>query len=162
MKVEAMASYLNDHLAGAEGAVSTLEDLIERQDNDAARAFFTQLHDEIGKDRDLLQNLLEGLGYEESGFKQVIGNLTAGVGHLKLWSNGLKEGEFGLFEALEMLAIGIQGKRLLWRALATVAVKYPGWSGTDFLVLEGRARDQRNAVEKWRLKTAALALVPED
>ena len=54
--------------------------------------------------------------------------------------------------------MGIEGKRLLWRALAAAAEGTPGLRGTDYGRLEQRAEDQRQRVEAFRLEAAREAL----
>ena len=56
-----------------------------------------------------------------------------------------------LLEALEGLALGITGKRLLWRSLATISANFPELQGTNFNVLEERAQDQFSRVEDLRM-----------
>jgi hypothetical protein len=73
----------------------------------------------------------------------------------------MQHGELGRFEACEMLALGIQGKRLLWRGLAEIAPFHPGWHAFDFHTLERDAERQRDAVEEERMKAARLVFAIE-
>jgi hypothetical protein len=59
-----------------------------------------------------------------------------------------------LLQALETLAVGITGKRLLWRALGQVRETNPVLQRTDFAALEKRASEQFERVEAARLKIA--------
>jgi hypothetical protein len=68
-----------------------------------------------------------------------------------MWE-GFEPGELGLFEALEMLALGVQGKRLLWVALREIAPAYPAWKDVNFADLELEAIRQRDGVEAWRIE----------
>ena len=56
-----------------------------------------------------------------------------------------------LLEALEGLALGITGKKLLWRSLVTISANFPELQGTDFNALEERAQDQFSRVEDLRM-----------
>ena len=67
-------------------------------------------------------------------------------------------GALRLLEILEALSAGIEGKRLLWRALAAVAEDAPALRLTDYGRLEQRAQEQRQRVEMARLETAKTAL----
>ncbi len=59
-----------------------------------------------------------------------------------------------------MLAIGIQGKRLLWVMLGEIAPQVPGWRGIRFADLESAAIQQRDAVELRRLAADRDAFIP--
>jgi hypothetical protein len=61
-----------------------------------------------------------------------------------------------MLEALETLALGIQGKAGLWRALAAVHV--PQARPLDLAALEQRALKQFERVEAMRLQSARAAL----
>ena len=69
-------------------------------------------------------------------------------------------GEFRLFEALEALSLGIEGKRALWLVLAGAAERVPALRLLDYDRLANRAREQRDRVEAKRLETAMAALLP--
>ena len=60
----------------------------------------------------------------------------------------------GLLQALEGLALGITGKRLLWKALMNVEANFPQLQGIQLSKLEERAREQFERVEKERLHLA--------
>lgn len=64
-------------------------------------------------------------------------------------------------EALDALSAGIEGKRLLWRALAAAAEDAPALHGVDYERLTGRAEEQRDRVETLRRDAARRALIPE-
>ena len=78
---------------------------------------------------------------------------------MKLMWEKVEPGQLGMFEALEMLAIGIQGKRLLWMVLYEISTWFPEWDGVDFRRLELEAIEQRDGVDAWRIEAAADALV---
>jgi len=69
-------------------------------------------------------------------------------------------GDFGTFEALEFLALGIQGKLSLWHALQVVAVLDSRLRGLDFNALIAKAEAQYTKVEERRLALASTALSP--
>jgi hypothetical protein len=116
------------------------------------RQFFLHLKGSVEEDQALLKRLLEEAGMEQSKTLQVAGSLTAKAGRLKLMWEGFKPGELGMFEALEMLALGIQGKRLLWVMLGEIAPQVPSWQSVNFAELELEAIQQRDAVEERRLE----------
>ena len=57
-----LATYLNDHLAGAVAAIELLQDLIDAQADSGATSFFTQLKSDIEADQQELKALIERLG----------------------------------------------------------------------------------------------------
>jgi hypothetical protein len=158
MSLSNLEHYLNDHLAGAAGALVLVEDLSKRENSGIDAEFFKRLHEQIYADRELLIRLMDLANMERSSLLQAVGGVTARIGRLKLAWEGFNPGELGLFEALEVLAIGIQGKRLLWHALAEVAADFEAWSEIGFAALAEKARNQRDEVEKKRLAVARQAL----
>lgn len=150
--------YLNDHLAGSCGAVSLIEALADRQESEPQRDFLLGLKESVEKDQALLKRLIEQGGMEQSKPLQVAGTLAAKAGRLKLLWEGLKPGELGMFEALEMIALGIHGKRLLWVMLGEIAPQVPSWQNVDFAELELAAIRQRDAVEERRIETGRHTL----
>lgn len=150
--------YLNDHLAGAAGAVALMQNLIERTDVPEQRVFLRDLKGKVEADRVFLMGLISALGGEPGLVAKAVGKAAAGVSFLKLAWEGLEPGKLGMFEAWEMLAMGIQGKRLLWLALKEVACWYPEWECIDFATLELEAIRQRDDVEQWRIEAAKETL----
>lgn len=150
--------YLNDHLAGSHSAITVLKDLAERQENAGDARFFRDLEKAVEEDQEVLVSLLERAGMKESAMQKAAGKVTAQAGRLKLRWEGMEPGELGTFEALEMLVLGIQGKRILWIMLNEIASLFPEWSGMDFKSLERRAREQRDEVEKRRIAAGREAL----
>jgi hypothetical protein len=152
--------YLNDHLAGSCAAVVLIKDLAARQETDSERDFFLNLQASVEDDQVLLRQLMETGEMKESKALQVVGAVTAKAGQLKLRWEGLEPGELGMFEALEMLSIGIQGKRLLWIMLGEIDPRVPGWHDIHFADLESAAIRQRDAVEVRRLAAGREAFIP--
>jgi hypothetical protein len=68
--------------------------------------------------------------------------------------------DLGTFEALEFLALGIQGKLALWRALAVVSPGDARLRHMDFDYLAARAETQHSQVEERRIEAARLVLRP--
>jgi hypothetical protein len=157
MSTQNTAAYLNDHLAGSTAALGLVEHLGDRPEEENP-GFYRALHGEIQEDRQILRGLLQKLNCEESDMKKAMGWMAEKAGRLKWEAAGLDKNDLGLFEALELLALGIQGKKILWSALNEVAADYPQWAGTNFRGLEARAREQRERVEQKRKETARRAL----
>ena len=70
------------------------------------------------------------------------------------------DGVLRRLELIEALAIGIDGKQALWRALQRATSTTPGNGSIDYDRLIARARAQRQLVETERLDAAVRALRP--
>jgi len=154
--------YLNDHLAGASGAILMIGHLVETLEKPQAVDFFRKLKTDVEGDRRLLEQLLATAGGKSSEVLKSTGRLTFRLGFLKLLWEGFKPGELGVFEALEMLSLGVQGKRLLWVTLQDVAGWYPEWEKFNFADLESEAIRQRDGVEFWRIESARDTFVSSE
>jgi hypothetical protein len=156
-----LAAYLTDHLAGSVVALDLLAQLQksyhDRQIVDGA----AKLRAEIEPDRRELQILIEKLGIKESAVRKTTGWLAAKLAELKLRWEDDSEGPLRLLESIEAVALGIDGKLALWRALETVAEIAAEIRKVDYGRLIARAQEQREVAESMRLMAARLALVPE-
>src|SRR4051794_6172184 len=149
-----IATYLEDHLSGAVGGITMLEVLRDEHLNHPLGGFATELLAEIEADKITLQKLMEQLGLTSSTPKEAAAWIAAKVSRVKLGYS--VAGEFGVFEALEALSLGILGKRALWRALEVSSPS--GLHDFDFKQLVARAETQHAQVEEYRLKYAMSAL----
>jgi hypothetical protein len=147
-----LATYLNDHLAGARFAIALLERLRDAYPDASHRQFATTLLGEIEADRLVLQNLADQVGGDTNAFKEATAWLAEKASRVKL---RLGSGdELALYEALETLSLGILGKLKLWQALATVADGQPWLKRLDLNELAERAKSQHEGVETRRLAAA--------
>jgi len=146
--------YINDHLAGSSGALLLIQELAESHDAPEARDYFLHLKEKVKADQCVLEDLLERIGQNPSTLLKAAGRVAAHIGSIKLMWEQVEPGKLGLFEALEILALGVQGKRLLWVALREIASWFPEWEGIDFAELELQAIQQRDDIEFWRLHAA--------
>lgn len=155
----ARSTYLSDHLAGSLSALELLDHMMGR----AAphdRQFLQMLREEIEQDRGTLQTLMDRVGAEQSGLRQAGAWVGEKAGRLELMLDDAPRGRLERLEALEMLALGIHGKLLLWRALANARI--PAFATVDFTRLQHRAMEQQNRVEAERLVVAAGVLAEPD
>ena len=156
---EHLATYLNDHLAGSVVALELLEHLESTHKGTPLESFFKELTAEITADREKLEALMSQLNISESRTRKASAWLTEKVTALKLRLDDPSDGDLRLFESLEALSLGIEGKRGLWLALATVAEKTPALQVLGYQELMRRAEEQRGRVEEKRIETATRALV---
>jgi len=152
--MENFAAYLNDHLAGAVGALEHLDHLVKTCQDRELEAFFRSLRLEIEVDQATLKKLIGDLGEKESAVRQAGAWITEKFSRVQLGPPG----EMGLFLSLETLVLGITGKEKLWSALAAAAERMPQLRGLDYPHLQARARAQAAQVEGKRLELARVVL----
>jgi hypothetical protein len=158
---ELLGIYLNDHLAGATLGVELARRL--RGSNEGDPEFGPALAEvcaEIEADRETLKAVMDRLGVGQSRLKPLVATLGERLGRLKL--NGRLWGYSPLsrLDELELLQIGVAGKRRLWRALEHTHAG--DLSGFDLGALAERATEQLRRLEALHLKAAALALAVTD
>ena len=151
--------YLNDHLAGASGALQLLDDLAKRKNAPEESAFYRDLHDRVKSDFQLLADLLEKLDLSQDRLSQAGGVLSMKVGRLKMMWDGLNPPDLGFMEALEMLELGVSGKKLLWVALSEIKPHCAAFAEIDFDALIESATTQRDQLESRRLKVIKQTLL---
>ena len=157
MSDESLRTYLNDHLAGSVGAIAMVERAIEENAGGLLGRRLEEMLKEIRKDQAVLQDLIERIGSKESPLKMAGAWLAEKAGRVKLGGTDDPD-ELARLEVLEVLGIGIQGKRALWRALRVVARKHAAVRDLDLDLLERRAVEQHDRVEEWRLEAAREVL----
>jgi hypothetical protein len=112
----------------------------------------------VEEDEETLQNLAQQRGTGSNMMKEATAWVGEKASRIKLGAG--TSGDFGTFEALEFLALGIQGKLHLWYALQVVAAGDARVRSLDFKTLIARAEEQHSRVEERRLALAAIALRP--
>jgi hypothetical protein len=147
-----LATYLNDHLAGAQFAIAMLQRMRDAHPDESLHQFASKLLAEIESDRAILQKLADEVGGNTNALKEATAWLTEKASRLKL---RLGDGdELAEFEALETLALGILGKLKLWQSLATVVDRHPPLQRLKLGELADRAQSQHAQVESRRLAAA--------
>jgi hypothetical protein len=150
-----LVAYLNDHLAGSVAAIELIEDLIDASDDAPLKAFLADLKRDIESDQKVLEQLIAGAGESEGVVRKAAAWLSEKAARAKFKVAGEDLGGLGLVQAFEMLALGIHGKELLWRALAVS--NWPPPHHVDLAKLEQRAVEQQKRVEEKRLEAAKAA-----
>jgi hypothetical protein len=155
-----LTSYLKDHFAGSVAAVELLDHLISSNRGKCDEQFFIQLRKEVAHDQDVLQGLLHNLDADKGPLRNTAAFLSEKLARIKLLLEDPSGGKLARLEKLEALALGIEGKRSLWRALLTVAEKIPALRKLDLTRLGQRADDQHERVEVRRIQAARDAFSP--
>jgi hypothetical protein len=142
-----LATYLNDHLAGATAGVELARRLADRDEALGALA------DEIAEDRTALLYVMQRLAIRQDRAKSALGWGLAQAARLKFDGSPLSR-----LEHLEALALGVEGKLALWQALRRACGHDPRLEDVDLPALIDRARSQRRTLERHRRRAADDAL----
>ncbi len=154
---ELLAIYLNDHLAGATFGIELAMRLrASNRDDPEFGPALAEVCAEIEADRETLKAAMDQLGMGQSKLKPLAAILGERLGRLKLNGRLWSYSPLSRLDELELLQIGVVGKRRLWRALEhTHADDLPGF---ELGALAARATEQLRRLETLHLKAAALAL----
>ena len=150
-------TYLNDHLAGSTVAVELLEHLESSHDGEW-RNFFRMLRADIESDRGKLETLMKEMDIDQSKLRKGMAWFGEKFTELKMRLDDPADVDLRLFESLEALSLGIEGKRSLWLALAEAATDNSDLRRLDYQHLIARADEQRARVERRRLEIVKHAL----
>lgn len=152
-----LAIYLNDHLAGATLGVEMARRLQgSNRDDPEFGSPLREICAEIEADRETLKTIMGRLGVGQSKLKPPLAVVGERMGRLKLNGSLWGYSPLSRLDELEVLQLGVVGKRRLWRALElTHSNELPG---IDLEGLAERATDQLRRLEELHLKAAALAL----
>jgi hypothetical protein len=137
-----VGTYLNDHLAGATVGRELSKRAAGSNSGTPLGEFLEKLHEEIVEDRRTLLEVMGALDGER-------------IGRLKPNGNLLSYSPLSRVVELEGLALGVQAKAGLWRALALL--DDPRVEGFDFAALESRAKRQHRGIEGHRIEAARIA-----
>ncbi len=152
-----LATYLNDHLAGAVVALELLDHLEEDGAGTPQASILAGVHADIVADRQELEALMAHLGIAVSAPRKATGWLVEKLSELKLHLDDAGDGALRRLEALETISLGIAGKQALWHALAAAAETAPELAGLDYARLGRLPETQREVVESLRLQAAQEA-----
>lgn len=142
-----LVTYLRDHLSGSDMGVRVVADLTSTYPTEAGRKLFAQLTSEFEEERTVVRSLLSELGASGRSAKRAVSAMSATV--LSLGTGGAPD-DLSLFRTLEALAIGIQGKRGMWRLLRDLGIETRSMNSLSFDALEQQAVGQWELVEEQR------------
>ena len=144
-----LATYLHDHLAGSHFAIKLLDSLHDQYKGEELGHFALALCAEVKRDQDTLQQIIDHVGKSTLDLTEVVGWVGEKASQFKLQYDD-SSGGLGTFEALETLALGIQGKLALWQALPLIRDVDARVPSEDFGRLAVRADEQYTSVENRR------------
>lgn len=152
----ALHIYLQDHLAGSTFGLELVERCRRNNEGSGLAVPLAELAAEIAADRQTLVEVMRDVGADASRAKVAAGWTLEKVRRLKPNGAFFEYTPLARLVELESLAIGIAGKRAMWRALDDV-VPREDRGGHDFLALADRATDQLSRVESLRVAAAREA-----
>jgi hypothetical protein len=153
-----LGTYLNDHLAGATVGVELARRAAGSNRGTTYGETLSRLAEEIAEDRRTLEAVMKRLGIGRDRAKTTLAWGGEKLGRLKL--NGQLVGYSPLSRLVELegLSIGVEGKLLMWQALAQLAPNDRRLADFDFDELVKRARSQRRRLERQRMNALREAL----
>jgi hypothetical protein len=154
-----LSRYLNDHLAGSTALINLLQHLQRTRRGEHMHWFFVTLRGEVVADRVSLEGVMDRTQVKKHRHRTATAWLIEKLTRFKLRMDDKGDGALQFLEGLELVEVGIEGKRELWRALAATSEQMPVLKGIDFGNLIQRADEQHERVESVRLETAKAALV---
>lgn len=154
----ALQTYINDHLAGAQYALNLLNDLAKQTLDSKVADTAAKLIIEVGADKDALEECSQQLGGETSVVKEAAAWVVQKFSKPKL----AVDTTLGLFEAVEVLTLGVNGKRALWSALRALPDGSVPVTATQLEGLIQRAEAQMALLECLRLRLAVEAFGKAD
>jgi hypothetical protein len=155
---DALGTYLQDHLGGANLGVALAERLADTYREVPLGPFVTELARDIAQDKAALEDLMGRLGIRTDALKEAAGWIAEKAGRLKLSDAMTGDPDLKRLLELEVLAVGIEGKIALWHSLLNVADSRSELAGIDIAGLAKRAEGQRAELEEHRLRAASDAL----
>lgn len=145
-----LTDYMNDHLGGSVTGVGLAQHLRKEYEGETLGDLAAKLAGEIEEDRDSLKEMIEALGGSPSNLKQAGGWLGDRAAVLLKARGDAPHSRLSLLEAL---TLGIEGKCLLWQALAQIDP--PELDASRLRELAERAQRQRGQLEPHRLAASA-------
>ena len=155
-----LVTYLNNHLAGSVLAIELVEHAIDRDKGTPLESLYSRLLPEIQSDQNVLRELIEALDARESRAKKAAAWLGEKISRLKRdGGNDEEKASLIRMEEIEMLGLGIFGKRALWIVLQALAGRDARLNIVKYDLLIARADEQLNLVESFRLDLAKDVLL---
>lgn len=162
MPTDALRRYLQDHLAGSVAALQLMETLADHERGLPLEQKLRGLHYEVTEEQERLKAILARLESEESSLKRAAAWLTEKLHRGRLALAERVDPAFARLEGLESLALGLQGKLALYRALEHAVPGEPRLGGYPFAALQARTLIQHAMVEQERIAAARAAFGDRD
>lgn len=155
---DALAVYLNDHLAGSAFGEDLAKELATDHQDKPFGAELQRIAEQISEDKRSLELLLEQLDITPSTLKELTGWVGEKLSKLKLATGAESSTHVRRLLSIETLCIGVNGKRMLWRNLKEVEGIHPALKAAGLDGLRERAESQLESLERIRLEIARNVL----
>jgi hypothetical protein len=106
------------------------------------------------------ERIMSRLGVRRNPIKVALATMGERAGRMKLNGRLRSYSPLSRFVELDVLAYGIEGKKVLWQNLRDCANLAERLPDVDFDALVARAQSQRDEIEPFRLAAGAAALDP--
>ena len=116
----------------------------------------------IAEDVETFETMMRRLGIPRNRVKTTVAMAAERLARFKLNGRIRSYSPLSRFIELDFLAMGIDGKKLLWGTLADLAELRSRLSDVDFDELIRRAERQREEIEPFRARAATDALAARD
>jgi hypothetical protein len=146
--------YLNDHLAGATLGAELASRLAGAHRRSKESATLERLAIEIGEDRAALLDLMAALEVPVRKYKMALGWMAEKVGRIKPNGRVLSRSPLSSLEEVEMMRLGVEGKRACWKTLRLLADRDDRLDKARLANLLRRASEQADTLEELRVRGA--------
>jgi hypothetical protein len=153
-----LATYLNDHLAGATAGRELARRAASNNHGSPLGQFLSVLAQEVDEDRDALLALMGELQIGTDRVKVLGGWAAEKLARLKPNGRLLSYSPLSRLLEIEGLLLGVRGKLALWQALEVIQPHEPGLATTDLAALAQRAERQLSELEQRRREIVPGAL----
>jgi hypothetical protein len=151
---ELLGIYLNDHLAGATMGAELIHRIAAAHEGTDDDAVLERLAQEITEDRTALIEIMGLLGIPVRQYKVVLGWVAEKAARLKPNGKLLERSPLSSLEELEIMRLGVEGKRAGWKSLLTVAEHDDRLDPARLEELIARAEWQSDTLEELRIRVS--------
>lgn len=156
MDTRLLTIYLNDHMAGAAGAVNRIARMASSYTDLSVHPQLVELAGQVREDADSLHRMVERMGIDRRRSLQALGRAGELAGRLKLNGRLRSRSPLTPLVEIEALRAGVLGKLGLWQTLRTHADDL-GLDQAHLERLESRARNQLEVLQECHVAVHATA-----
>jgi hypothetical protein len=149
-----LATYLKDHDAGSEAALQILDHLEKHHGVGPVGEMARTLRPQFLSERAQVHRLLQSMDDSFSAPRRLFGWLSEKALQLKLMADDPDNGALRLLESVELLGLGVHGKRGMWKALDANKSCVAVLAQVPFAMLIAQAEAQEALIESVRLGAA--------
>ncbi|HEY0537635.1 MAG TPA: hypothetical protein VGD53_04665 [Actinoallomurus sp.] len=151
---ELLGIYLNDHLAGATMGTELIHRITAAHRESDDSAVLERLAEEITEDRAGLIEIMGVLGVPVRQYKIALGWVAEKAARLKPNGKLLERSPLSSLEELEIMRLGVEGKRAGWKTLLAVAEHDDRLERARLEELIARAERQSDTLEELRMRVS--------